>query len=152
MLSASTRLVHSAHSGVGWHWGFGFFDVAHHALGGQQHAGDGGGVLQGNTGNLGGVDNTALEQVLVALGAGMEAENFALVRKKTLNNSSESWAKETSSLNFITSTIAVLSSGNIMLLLCKHFFFSFSYLSFYQWLSPVSLFQYILFTHILIRY
>ena len=96
LLSASTRLVqpcrwgrglytpcglvhtahtaHAAHAGVaGGHWGFGFFDVAEDALGGEEHAGDAGGVLQGHTGHLGGVDDTALEEVLVLLGAGVVA-------------------------------------------------------------------------------
>ncbi len=36
-------------------------------------------------GNLGGVDDTALEQVLVVLGAGVEADNFALGRRFSLN-------------------------------------------------------------------
>ena len=127
--------AHAAHAGVGGHRGFGFLDVAHDALGGQQHAGDGGSVLQGNTGNLGGIDDTALEQVLVVLGTGMEEENFALVKKKTNStSSSETWAKLASSLNFLrldrTLIIAVLTSGNNMHLLCDHSFFSFSYLSF----------------------
>ena len=72
-LQARGGLVHSAHAahaGVGGHRGFGFLDVAHDALGGQQ---------------LGGVDDTALEQVLVVLGAGVEADNFALGRRFSLN-------------------------------------------------------------------
>ena len=71
------RLVHSAHAAhagvAGGHRGFGFFDVAEDALGGEEHAGDAGGVLQGHTGHLGGVDDTALEEVLVFLGAGVVA-------------------------------------------------------------------------------
>ena len=91
--------AHAAHAGVaGGHWRLsaeptpqhGFFDVAEDALGGQQHAGDRSGVvgradgtpLQGHTEDLGGVDDTALEQVassssagipLVLLGAGVVA-------------------------------------------------------------------------------
>ena len=84
-MRARGGLVHSAHAGVGGHRGVGFLNVAHDALGGQQHASDGGGVLQGDTGNLGGVDDTALEQVLVVLGAGVEADNFALGRRFSLN-------------------------------------------------------------------
>ena len=37
--------AHAAHAGVGRHRGFGFFDVAHDALGGQQHTGNGSGVV-----------------------------------------------------------------------------------------------------------
>ena len=56
--------THAAHAGVaGGHRGFGFLDVAEDALGGEEHAGDAGGVLQGHAGHLGGVDDTALEQV-----------------------------------------------------------------------------------------
>ena len=70
----SIHAAHAAHAGVaGGHWGFGFLDVAEDALGGEEHAGDRGGVLQGHTGHLGGVDDAALEQVLVFLGAGIVA-------------------------------------------------------------------------------
>ena len=90
----STSLVHSAHAAhagvAGGHWGFGFLDVAEDALGGQQHAGDRSGVvgradgtpLESHTADLGGVDDTALEEVassssagipLVLLGAGIVA-------------------------------------------------------------------------------
>ena len=65
--------THAAHAGVGGGCGFGFLDVAEDALGGEEHAGDRGGVLQGHTGHLGGVDDAALEQVLVLLGAGVVA-------------------------------------------------------------------------------
>ena len=38
--------AHAAHAGVaGGHRGFGFFDVAEDALGGEEHTGDAGGVL-----------------------------------------------------------------------------------------------------------
>ena len=53
--------AHAAHTGVaGGHRGFGFLDVAEDALGGEEHAGDRGGVLQSHAGYLGGVDDTAL--------------------------------------------------------------------------------------------
>ena len=49
----SIHAAHAAHAGVaGGHWGFGFLDVAEDALGGEEHAGDRGGVLQGHTGHL----------------------------------------------------------------------------------------------------
>ena len=48
--------------------------VADDALGGQQHAGDAGSVLQSDARHLHGVDDTRFEQVLVNLGAGVEAE------------------------------------------------------------------------------
>ena len=66
--------AHSAHTGVaGGHRGFGFLDVAEDALGGQQHTGNRGGVLESDTGNLGGVNDTAVEQLLKLLGAGIVA-------------------------------------------------------------------------------
>ena len=66
--------AHAAHAGVaGGHRGFGLLDVAEDALGGEEHAGDAGGVLQGHAGHLGGVDDAALEEVLVLLGAGVVA-------------------------------------------------------------------------------
>jgi hypothetical protein len=54
--------------------GFLLLLLADHALGGEQHAGDGSGVLQGHAGHLGGVDHACGKQVLVLLGAGVEAE------------------------------------------------------------------------------
>ena len=48
--------------------------VANNALGGQQHASDGGSVLQGHSRHLHRVDDTRGEQVLVNLSAGVEAE------------------------------------------------------------------------------
>ena len=70
----SIHTAHAAHAGVaGGHRGFGFLDVAEDALGGEEHAGDAGGVLQGHAGHLGGVDDAALEEVLVLLGAGIVA-------------------------------------------------------------------------------
>ena len=74
LLGVIVASIHAAHAGIaGGHRGFGFLDVAEHALGGEEHAGDAGGVLQSHTGHLGGVDNTALEEVLVFLGAGVVA-------------------------------------------------------------------------------
>ena len=77
----TAHAAHAAHAGVAsGHRGFGFFDVAEDALGGEEHVGDAGGVLQGHAGYLGGVDDTALEEVastssaamaLVLLGAGV---------------------------------------------------------------------------------
>ena len=72
-INSSIHSAHTAHTGVGGGCGFGFLDVAEDALGGQQHTGDAGGVLEGHTGNLGGVDDTALEQLLVLLGTGIVA-------------------------------------------------------------------------------
>ena len=43
--SMSRGLVHAAHAGISGHRGFGFIDVAHHALGSQQHAGNAGSVV-----------------------------------------------------------------------------------------------------------
>ena len=37
--------AHAAHAGISGHRGFGFLDVAHHALGSQQHAGNAGSVV-----------------------------------------------------------------------------------------------------------
>ena len=78
-------LVHTAHAAhakvAGGHRGLstrptpkhGFLDVAEDALGGEEHAGDAGGVLQGHAGHLGGVDDAGGEEVLVLFGAGVVA-------------------------------------------------------------------------------
>ena len=73
--------AHAAHAGIaGGHWGLRFFDVAEDALGGQQHAGDAGSILEGHTGNLGGVDN--VKKVRWTFDS--EAENKGLMPIKIL--------------------------------------------------------------------
>src|SRR4051794_33923214 len=47
--------------------------VGHYALGSEQHAGYGSGILEGYAAYLGGVDHTGGKQVLIYLGAGVEA-------------------------------------------------------------------------------
>jgi hypothetical protein len=64
--------AHAAHAGVaGGHRGFRFLYVAEDALGGEEHAGDRGCVLQGHAADLGGVDDTALEEVASSSSAGI---------------------------------------------------------------------------------
>ena len=53
--------------------------LGHHGFGGDEKAGDGGGILQRRPHHLGGIDDTGLDQVLVALGLGIEADFDVLV-------------------------------------------------------------------------
>ena len=48
--------------------------VGDDALGGEQEAGDGGGVLQGGAGDLGGIDDARLDEVLVFTGGDVVAD------------------------------------------------------------------------------
>ena len=50
-----------------------------HGLGGQQQRGDGGGVLQGKAGHLGGVDDTGYHQVFIDAGFSIEAHTAAFL-------------------------------------------------------------------------
>ena len=69
-------LHHAAHAAHGGGCGgrIVFLLVGDDAFGGQEHAGDGCGVLEGYAGNLGGVDYACGHQVLVSVGAGVVAE------------------------------------------------------------------------------
>ena len=50
------------------------FEVGDHGFDGQEETGDGGGVLQGDAGHLGWVNDTGLDQVFVDTGAGVVAD------------------------------------------------------------------------------
>ena len=56
-------LIHTAHSASGRSSGFGFRNVSHKGLCGQDHRSDGRGVLQRAAGYLGRVDNAAFNHV-----------------------------------------------------------------------------------------
>ena len=48
--------------------GLGLGKVGDEALGGEHEAGDGGGILQGRTGHLGGIHHAGDEEILVLIG------------------------------------------------------------------------------------
>ncbi len=48
--------------------------LRNHRFGGQQHAGDRGGILQCRADDFGGIDDARLEQVFIFFGGGIEAE------------------------------------------------------------------------------
>ena len=67
--------AHATHAGSG-HSGGGvlLLLLGDDTLGGEEHTGDGGGVLEGYAGHLGGVDDTGCHEVFVGVGAGVVAE------------------------------------------------------------------------------
>src|SRR6202161_1500334 len=76
-------LVHAAHTATARHSATTacscallvvFFDVGHQSFGGEHQAGDGSGVLQSETRNLGWIDYASLNQVTILAGVGVEAE------------------------------------------------------------------------------
>ena len=73
--SHSTHAAHVGHAAAAFFLG----DVGDHGFGGEHEAGDRGCVLESGAGDLGGVDNTRLDEVLVLPGRGVEAVGvFAL--------------------------------------------------------------------------
>ena len=67
-------VVHVAHVGHGWGGAWGLGDVGDERLRGEDHGGDGGGVLEGAAGDLYGVDDAALDHVAVDVVHGVVAE------------------------------------------------------------------------------
>src|ERR1700722_12532307 len=75
--SGWTLLVHVAHSVAGTTARSRLLrlgDVSNHCFGRQHKAGNRGSILQCRAGDLGGVDHTGLDQVLVLVGAGVVPE------------------------------------------------------------------------------
>ena len=71
-MSGLHHAAHATHTGGGSCRSF-FFLLSDNALGGEEHACDRGCILEGYAGNLGRVDDTCGEEVLVYIGAGVVA-------------------------------------------------------------------------------
>ena len=68
-------LHHATHAWCAhWHFRLVLFGVADDTLSGEEHAGDGSGVLKSYTANLGWVDNTRLAEVLISVLTSVVAE------------------------------------------------------------------------------
>src|ERR1700722_19672668 len=75
--SETGLVVHSTHAGSAARMSMSFFLlglVGDHTFSGQQHACDGSGILEGDAGDLRGVDNTGLQEIFVYFRTGVEPE------------------------------------------------------------------------------